>query len=88
MPSVFKTCVQVVCSYMNNEWVQLPQDTQNLWTNLIRPTHLSPLTRVFLRFMNYIPTTLCAAKIRAITDIKSYLSTLSTPPTITTTIYI
>lgn len=83
-----KKCVQPVSPYMNNEWVQLPQVMQVLWTNYIYLAVVSPATHLFLYLTHQLPTELCAPKKRDITDSTPYFSTLSTLPITTTTIYI
>ena len=88
MPNLSKKCVQLVSTYMNNEWVQLPQVIQNLWTSDMSHTKVSPLSAFFLYFTHSLPTTLFASKSGEITDKKPYLSTLSTLPITMTTIYI
>lgn len=83
-----KNCVQPVSEAMNNEWVHYPQGIQNLWMSSIHPMIVSSFSRLFRSRLHFISTKLYAPKIHDITDKQSYLSTLSTPPIITTTIYI
>ena len=88
LTQVSKNCVQPVSADMNKQWVQLPQVIQNLWTNKSNPMTVSPPGRFFLPIAHAFPTTLFAPKIRDITDKTPHLSTLSTLPITTTTIYI
>lgn len=83
-----KNCVQVVCESMNNWWAQLPQVIQNLWIEWSDHFTYSPFYYSTVRLYTRFSPTLSISKIRHITDKIPYLSTLSTPPIITTTIYI
>lgn len=81
-------CAQYVSEVMDNWWVQYPQAIQNLWTTMFYRFTYSPSNPFTTSFSALFSTVLSAAKIRQITDKTSYLSTLSTPPIITTTTYI
>ena len=81
-------CAQAVRERTQNPWDECTQYPQNAVNNSpdLKVIHLLPI--FILRTLNHIPTCLSAPKNAAATDQTPYLSTLSTLPTTTTTIYI
>jgi len=83
-----KKCVQPVLLARQNKWHVHPQPLRKLWMNQKRLVSCPSPLFFFHQTVRQFHTGLPTGKKPYFTDTLSAFSTLSTPPTITTTIYI